>query len=100
MRPSPPAFRQKSPCKRPPGSKEPKLKSNCWEVMETPRYHRDQAEDCLELARLMSDPHAARILRSAAGRHFEQASELEKLTVGSPSIAPDYERATSASSRR
>ena len=44
---------------------------------------------CLELARLMSDPHAARILRSAAGRHFEQASELEKLTVTSPSIAPE-----------
>jgi hypothetical protein len=57
--------------------------------METPRYHRDQAEDCLELARLMSDPHAACILRSAAGRHFEQASKLEKLTVGSPSIAPE-----------
>ena len=57
--------------------------------METPRYHRERAEDCLELARLMIDPHAARILRSAAGRHFEQASELEKLTVGSPSIAPE-----------
>jgi hypothetical protein len=57
--------------------------------METPSYHRDQAEHCLELARLMSDPHAARILRSAAGRHFEQASELEKLMVGSPSIAPE-----------
>ena len=71
------------------GGEEPKLKSNCWEVMETPRYHREQAEDCLELARLMSDPHAARILRSAAARHFEQASELEKLTVGSPSIAPE-----------
>jgi hypothetical protein len=56
--------------------------------METPRYHLEQAEDCLELARLMSDPHAARILRSAAGRHFEQASELE-LTVGSPSISPE-----------
>jgi hypothetical protein len=57
--------------------------------VETPRYHRDQAEDCLELARLMSDPHAARILRSAAGRYFEQASELEKLTAGFPSIAPE-----------
>ena len=45
--------------------------------METPRSHREQAEDCLELARLMSDPHAARILRSADERHFEQASELE-----------------------
>jgi hypothetical protein len=71
------------------GGKEPKLKSNCWEVMETPRYHLEQAEHCLELARLMSDPHSAHILRSAAGRHFEQASELEKLTVSSPSIAPE-----------
>jgi hypothetical protein len=68
---------------------EPKLKSNCWQVMETPRYHRDQAEDCLELARLMSDPHAASILLTAAGRYFEQASEVEKLTAGSPSIAPE-----------
>jgi hypothetical protein len=50
--------------------------------------HLEQAEDCFELARLISDPHAARILRSAAGRHFEQASELE-LTEGSPSIAPE-----------
>jgi hypothetical protein len=56
--------------------------------MEARRYHLDQAEECLELARLISDPHAARILRSAAERHFEQASELE-LTVGSPSIAPE-----------
>jgi hypothetical protein len=71
------------------GGKEPKPKSNCWQVMETPRYHLQQAEHCLELARLMSDPHSAHILRSAAGRHFEQASELEKLTVTSPSIAPD-----------
>jgi hypothetical protein len=71
------------------GGKEPKPKSKCWQVMETPRYHLQQAEHCLELARLMSDPHSAHILRSAAGRHFEQASELEKLKVTSPSIAPD-----------
>jgi hypothetical protein len=56
--------------------------------MDARRYHLKQAEDCLELARLMSDPHAAHILRSAAEQHFEQASELE-LTVGSPSIAPE-----------
>jgi hypothetical protein len=41
------------------------------------------------MARYMSDPHAARILRSAAARHFEQASELEKLTGPSPSIIPE-----------
>jgi hypothetical protein len=56
--------------------------------METPCYHREQAEECLEMARHMTDPHAARILRSAAARHFEKAFELEKLTVGSPSIVP------------
>jgi hypothetical protein len=55
--------------------------------MEARRYHLEQAEDCLELARLMSDPHSAPILRSAAGRHFERACEFE-LTVASPSIAP------------
>jgi hypothetical protein len=84
------------------GGEEPKLKSNCWKVMETPRYHREQAEDCLELARLMSDPHAASILRSAAARHFEQASELEKLTVDSPRSLPRsrYERATVRFSRQ
>jgi hypothetical protein len=57
--------------------------------LEVPGLNREQAEGCLELARFMSDPHAARILRSAAARHFEQTSELEKLTVDSPSIAPE-----------
>jgi hypothetical protein len=52
--------------------------------MDARRYHLEQAEVCLELARLMSDPHAAHILRSAAERHFEQVSEMER----SPSIAP------------
>jgi hypothetical protein len=65
--------------------------------MEARRYHLEQAEDCLELARLMSDPHAARILRSAAERHFEQASELE-LTAAPPRSLPRsrYGRATDA----
>jgi hypothetical protein len=64
--------------------------------MEARRYHLEQAEDCLELARLMSDPHAARILRFAAGRHFEQASEIE----GSPSIAPEADLRPAPCARR
>jgi hypothetical protein len=31
--------------------RETKKPANRWEVMETSRYHRDQAEHCLELAR-------------------------------------------------
>lgn len=41
--------------------------------MQTARYHRDQADLCLEMARHMSDPHAAELLRAAAARHFVQA---------------------------
>jgi hypothetical protein len=44
--------------------------------METPRHHRDEAQTCLELAQLMIDPHAARILRAAAAQHIVQATEL------------------------
>jgi hypothetical protein len=46
--------------------------------MQTARYHRDHAELCLQMARGMSDPQAADVLRTAAARHFEQAIELEK----------------------
>jgi hypothetical protein len=47
--------------------------------METPRHHRDEAQTCLELARLMIDPHAARILRAAAAQHIVQGTELEAI---------------------
>jgi hypothetical protein len=55
--------------------------------MQSARYHSDQAELCLEMARLMSDRHAADILCAAAARHLTQAIELEKQAVplGSPS---------------
>jgi hypothetical protein len=43
--------------------------------MKTSRHHRDEAQTCLELARLMIDPHAARILRGAAALHIERATE-------------------------
>jgi len=52
--------------------------------MQTARYHRDHAELCLQMARSMSDPQAADVLRTAAARHFEQAIQLEK--------AQDYPR--------
>ena len=46
--------------------------------MPTARYHRDQAELCLEMAGHMSDRQAADTLCAAAARHFAQAIELEK----------------------
>jgi hypothetical protein len=49
--------------------------------MKTPRHHRDEAQTCLELAQLMIDPHAARILRAAAARHIEQATQLEAVRM-------------------
>jgi hypothetical protein len=47
--------------------------------MMTARYHRDQAELCLEIAWQMSDRNASDMVRAAAVRHFAQAVELEKL---------------------
>ena len=46
--------------------------------MDDPRRHRNQAERCLEMARHMSDPLAANLLRDAAARHLAQARELEE----------------------
>jgi hypothetical protein len=56
--------------------------------METPRHLRDEAQTCLELARRMIDPHAARILRAAAARHIVRATELEAIDA-SPPIVPE-----------
>jgi hypothetical protein len=47
--------------------------------MQTARYHREQAELCLAMARRMSDRLAAEMLCMVAGRHFEQAIEVEKM---------------------
>ena len=46
--------------------------------MATARYHRDQAELCLEIACQMSDRNASDMVRAAAVRHFAQAVELEQ----------------------
>jgi len=49
--------------------------------MKTPRFHLDEAQTCLELARLMIDPHAAWILRAAAAQHIVRATELEAVRM-------------------
>jgi hypothetical protein len=49
--------------------------------METARYHRDQAALCLQIATLLSDPVAGRLVRMAAARHFEQVADLEALSM-------------------
>jgi hypothetical protein len=41
-------------------------------------HHRRQAELCLQIAELMSDPSAAKLLREAATRHFAEATESGK----------------------
>jgi hypothetical protein len=45
--------------------------------MESARYHRAHAELCLQMARHMSDPASANMLRANATRHFALATELE-----------------------
>ena len=45
--------------------------------MEGAGYLRSQAELCLQMARAMSDPHAAEGLRAAAGRYFARALVVE-----------------------
>jgi hypothetical protein len=45
--------------------------------MESARHHRAQAELCLEMARHMSDPASANLLRANASRHFAIATKLE-----------------------
>jgi hypothetical protein len=49
--------------------------------MEKACYHRDQAALCLQMASLISDPVAARLMRTAAARHFEQVAEVEALST-------------------
>jgi hypothetical protein len=55
-------------------------------VIQTARYHREQAELCLEMARSMSDRQAADMLCTVAARHFAEALEVEKQArlVGNP----------------
>jgi hypothetical protein len=42
-------------------------------------HHRRQAELCLQIAELISDPAAAKLLREDAIRHFAEATELGKM---------------------
>jgi hypothetical protein len=49
--------------------------------MDDTQYHRRQAELCLEIAELMSDPAAARLLREAATRHLAEATPNGKKQV-------------------
>jgi hypothetical protein len=45
--------------------------------MNDARYHRGLAERCLEIARHLSDPLAARLMRADAARHRAQAEQAE-----------------------
>jgi hypothetical protein len=51
--------------------------------MDDARYHRCQAKLCLEIAELMSDPVAAKLLREAATRHLAEATANGKRHVQS-----------------
>ncbi len=46
--------------------------------MNNAPYHRRQAELCLRIAEVMSDPVAAKRMREAAARHFAEATIFEK----------------------
>ena len=79
--------RAQSPVNEAPQRRLPRQHEKKWEcAMEMPRHHRDEAQTCLELARLMIDPHAARILRAAAARYIVQATEFEAIEASPPSI--------------
>jgi hypothetical protein len=54
--------------------------------MQSVRYHREQAELCLEMAHQMSDRDAADGLFAAAARHLAQAIELEKRDGTAPGV--------------
>ena len=59
------------------------MKREC--AMATPRHHRDEAQTCLELARLMIHPRTARILWAAAAQHIVEATKLEAIETACPS---------------
>jgi hypothetical protein len=54
--------------------------------MASARYHRGQAELCLEMARQISDRLAADALRAEAARHFDRATGLEKAVPSSSQL--------------
>ena len=60
--------------------------------MEGARYHREQAEHCLQIAERTTDSLAARLLREAAARYFALALEEEarmKDLAWSARVAPN-----------
>jgi hypothetical protein len=64
-----------------PGLSRSKNEKNSLEgnfYMESARYLRDQAFLCLEMARHMSDPRAAKAFRASAGQYFTRATGLEE----------------------
>jgi hypothetical protein len=61
--------------------------------MDRARYH--QAERCLQIAKLMSDPCAADFRRAVAARRFAQAIELEKQTPAGGNQAEETKVMTS-----
>src|SRR5580700_1407215 len=63
-------------------------------AMQTARYHREQAELCLEMARSMSDRQAADTLCTAAARHFAEALEVEKRQDHPPAPLVDVRNVT------
>lgn len=59
--------------------------------MATVAYFRDLAAVYREIARRMSDPHAADSMGAVAARHQERADELEQWSepIARSSIAPE-----------
>jgi hypothetical protein len=48
-------------------------------LMNQARYHRGLSERCLEIARHLSDPLAASLMRADAARHREQADQVDQV---------------------
>jgi hypothetical protein len=46
-------------------------------VMQEPRYYRDKAALCFEMARLMSDPVSARLVNENGNAYLVQAQRAE-----------------------
>jgi hypothetical protein len=67
------------------------LPENGPRFMPTARYFRDMAAPYREIARRMSDPHAADSMSAIAARHQERADELEQWSGSSvrTPITPD-----------
>jgi hypothetical protein len=56
--------------------------------MHDAQHYRDQAELCLEMARMMSNRDAAQTLRMSATQYLEKAAEIERQS-GPAASAPE-----------